>query len=231
MDCSLPGSSVHGIFQEIVLEWIAISFSRGSSQPRVRTQVSCIVDRRFTIWTTREVWNKSKEGIIFKKKLRHWEIKHNKNNFHMDQSASKLTCVTNVSPASSLLPQIHPSWTLNHQVPPLWISWLLSKHPQAHSNPGSITLKSSVILLSDPPRKKPLPTPEVSRVFTQTHVHRVGDAIQPSHPLLSPSPLAFNLSQHQGLFQRVSSFHQLAKVLEFQLQHQSFQWIFRVDFL
>ena len=67
--------------------------------------------------------------------------------------------------------------------------------------------------------------------FTQTHVHRVGDAIQPVHPLSSPSPPAFNLSQHQGLFQWVGSSHQVAKVWEFQLQHQSFQWIFRTDFL
>ena len=59
--------------------------------------------------------------------------------------------------------------------------------------------------------------------LTQTHIHRVSDAIQQSHPLLSPSPPAFNLSQHQGLFRGVSSSHQLAKVLEFQLQHQSFQ--------
>ena len=59
--------------------------------------------------------------------------------------------------------------------------------------------------------------------FTQTRVHWVGDAIQPPHPLLSPSP-AFNLSQHHGLFKWVSSSHQVAKVLEFQLQHQSFQW-------
>ena len=66
--------------------------------------------------------------------------------------------------------------------------------------------------------------------FTQTHVHCVGDAIQPSHPLSSPSPPAFNLFQHQGLFQWVSSSHQVAKVLEFQLQHQSFQWTFRTDF-
>ena len=58
--------------------------------------------------------------------------------------------------------------------------------------------------------------------LAQTHVHQVGDAIQPSHPLSSPSP-AFNLSQHQDLFQRVSSSHQVAKALEFQLQHQSFQ--------
>ena len=67
--------------------------------------------------------------------------------------------------------------------------------------------------------------------LTQTHVHRVGDATQPFHPLSSPSPSACNLSQHQGLFQWVSSLHQVAKVLEFQLQHQSFQWIFRTDFL
>ena len=66
---------------------------------------------------------------------------------------------------------------------------------------------------------------------TQTHVHCVGDAIQPSHPLSSPSPPPFNLSQHQGLFQRVSSSHQVATVLEFQLQHQSSQWIFGTDFL
>ena len=72
--------------------------------------------------------------------------------------------------------------------------------------------------------------------FTQTHVHWVSDAIQSSHPLSSPFPPAFNLSQHQGLFKWVSSSHQVAKVLEFQLQHQSFQWYsglisFRMDWL
>ena len=72
--------------------------------------------------------------------------------------------------------------------------------------------------------------------FTQTHVHPVSDAIQLSHPLSPPSPYAFNLAQHQGLFQWVSSSHQVAKELEFQLQHQSFQWSprlisFRMDWL
>ena len=67
--------------------------------------------------------------------------------------------------------------------------------------------------------------------FTQTHVHWVSDAIQPSQPLSSPSPPALNLSQHQGLFKWVSSSHQVAKVLEFQLQHQSFQWTPRTDLL
>ena len=65
--------------------------------------------------------------------------------------------------------------------------------------------------------------------FTQTHVHWVGDAIQPSHPLSSPSPPALSLSQHQDFFKWVSSSHQVARVLEFQLQHQSFQWTPRTD--
>ena len=67
--------------------------------------------------------------------------------------------------------------------------------------------------------------------FTQTHVHWVSDAIQPSHSLWSPSPPSFNLAQHPSLFQWVSSSHQVAKVLEFQLQHQSFQWLSRPDIL
>ena len=67
--------------------------------------------------------------------------------------------------------------------------------------------------------------------FTQTHAHWVSDAIQPSHPLLSSSPPAPNPSQHQGLLQWVNSSHEVAKVLEFQLQHQSFQWTPRTDLL
>ena len=72
----------------------------------------------------------------------------------------------------------------------------------------------------------PSPTPGVH----SNYVHLVSDAIQPSHPLLSPSS-AFNLCQHQDLFQWVSSLHQVARVLEFQFQHQSFQTTFRTDFL
>ena len=73
----------------------------------------------------------------------------------------------------------------------------------------------------------PSPTPGVY----QTHGHWVGDAIQPSHPPPSPSPPALNLSWHQGLFKWVSSLHHVAKVLEFQLQHQSLQWTPRTDLL
>ena len=96
-------------------------------------------------------------------------------------------------------------------------------------------LRSSVAqscpILSDPMdcSTPGLPVHHQLPEFTQTHVHWVGDAIQPSHPLSSPSPPAFNLSQHQGLFQWVSSSHQVAKILKFQLQHQSFQWIFRTE--
>ena len=67
--------------------------------------------------------------------------------------------------------------------------------------------------------------------FTQTHVHWISDTIQPFHPLSSLSLPSLNLSQHQGLFQWISSSHQVVKVLEFQLRHQHFQWIFRTVFL
>ena len=76
-----------------------------------------------------------------------------------------------------------------------------------------------------------LPVHHHLQEFTQTQVCRVGNAIQPSHPLSSPFPPAPSPSQHQSLFQWVNSSHEVPKVLEFQLQHQSFQWIFRTDFL
>ena len=85
--------------------------------------------------------------------------------------------------------------------------------------------------LCDPMNRSTLGLPVHHQLLesTQTHVHQVGDAIQPSHPLSSPSPPALNLSWHQGLFHWVSSSHQVAKVLEFQLQNQSFQWTPRTD--
>ena len=134
MDCSLSGSSENGILQARTLEWVAIPFSRGSSQSRDQTLVSCIADRFFfTIWATRVV--PFTGSVQF-------------------SSVAQL-CSTLCSPMDCST----PGFPVHHQ------------------------------LLE----------------FTQTHVHRVSDAIQPSHPLLSPSPLAFNLSQHQGLSQRVSS--------------------------
>ena len=98
---------------------------------------------------------------------------------------------------------------------------------------SSVQFSQSCPTLCDPMnRSMPgLPVHHQLPQFTQTHAHRVDDAIQPSHPLLSPSPPAPNLSQHQGLFQWVSSSHEVAKVFEFQLQHQSFQWTPRTDLL
>ena len=120
MDCSLLDSSVHGIFQARVLEWVAISFSRGSSWPNV-------------------------PSVQF--------------------SSVAQSCPTLCDPMNCSMPVL----------------------PVHHK------------LLE----------------FIQTHAHRVGDAIQPSHPLSSPSPPAPNPSQHQGLFQQVNSSHEVAKVLEF----------------
>ena len=76
-----------------------------------------------------------------------------------------------------------------------------------------------------------LPVHQQLPEFTQTHVHWVGNAVQPSHPLSSPSPPAPNSSQYQSIFQWVNSSHEVAKVLEFQLQHQSFQWTPRTGLL
>ena len=102
------------------------------------------------------------------------------------------------------------------------------------SPPSSIQFSLSVMSNSLQPKElqhSRLLCPSPTLKFTKTHVHRVSDAIQPSHLLLSPSPSAFNLSKQQGLFQWVSYSQQVAKVLEFQFQHQSFQWIFRTDYL
>ena len=89
----------------------------------------------------------------------------------------------------------------------------------------------SYLTLCDPmDRSTPgLPVHHHLPKFTQTHVHWVGDAIQASYPVSSPPPPALHLSQHQGLFKWVSSLYQVTKVLEFKLQHQSIQWIFRTD--
>ena len=95
------------------------------------------------------------------------------------------------------------------------------------------SVAQSFLTLFDPMNRSTpgLPVHQQLPELAQTHVHWVGDAVQPSHLPSSPSPHAFNLSQHQGLWQWVCSSHQVAKVLEFQFHHQSFQWIFRTEFL
>ena len=103
-------------------------------------------------------------------------------------------------------------WVLHNQFSSVTQSCPILYNPMNHSTPA-------------------LPVHHQLPESTQTHIHWVGDAIQPSHPLSSPSPPALNLSQHQDLFKWVSSLHQMAKVLEFQLQHQSFQWTPRTNLI
>ena len=107
-------------------------------------------------------------------------------------------------------------------IPSLYQSYLLQSQSQFSCSVMSDYLQPHEPQHARPPC--PSPTPRVHPN------HWVGDAIQPSHPLSSPSP-ALNLSQHQGLFQWVNSLHQVARGLEFQLQHQSFQWTPRTDLL
>ena len=108
---------------------------------------------------------------------------------------------------------------------------IIASGPIQFSSVQFSSVTQSCLTLCDPMNHSTpgLPVHHQHPEFTQTHVHWVTDAIQPSHPLSSPFPLTFNLYQRQSLFRRVSSSHQVAKVLEFQVQHQSFQWIFRTD--
>ena len=114
---------------------------------------------------------------------------------------------------------------LNHV--DIWVKTILNKGIQFSS------VAQSCLTLCDPMNCSTpgLPVHHQLPESTQTYVHWISDAIQPFHFLPSPSPPALNLSQHQGLFKWVSSSHQVAKLLEFQLQHQSFQWTPRTDLL
>ena len=152
MNCSVPGSSVHGIFQARILEWGSTPSSKGSFWPR--------------------------DWILYI--------------FHGYVNSLSLRHLGNLSELTQFCPTLC--------------------NPMDCSMPG-------------------LPVHHLLPELAQNHVHWVTDSIQPSHPLLSPSPPAFNHSQHQGVFQWVSSLHQVAKVLEFQLQHYPFQSIFRTDFI
>ena len=115
----------------------------------------------------------------------------------------------------------------------LWLHVLIPVHLLEQCSVQFSSVAQSCPTLCDPMNHSTpgLPVHHQLPEFTQTHVHRVGDAIQPSHPLLSPSPPAPNPSQHQGLFLWVNSSNEVAKVLGLQLQHQSFQWTPRTNLL
>ena len=140
------------------------------------------------------------------------------------------------SPKPTTINEMNKTWNLKRKNS--WLMYIPFIFPSFFSSYNSNSVQFSSVAQSCQTPCNPMdcstpgiPVHHQPLAFIQTHVHWVSDAIQPSHPLSAPSPLTFNLSQHQGLFKWVSSSHQVAKVLEFQLQHQSFQWIFRTDFL
>ena len=158
-----------------------------------------------------------------------WTVAHQASlSFIISLSLLKLMSIESVMPSSHLLlchsllllPSIFPSIRVFSNELALFISsvQLVAQLHQTLCDPMNCSTPG-------------LPVHHQLPEFTQTQVHQVIDAIQPSHPLSSPSPPAPNLSQHQSLFQWVNSSHEVAKVLEFQLQHQSFQWTPRTDFL
>ena len=120
-----------------------------------------------------------------------------------------------------LLHLLHCRWFLYH--------WVTGEAPYIYYLYGCLVAESCSTLCDPMDYSMPgFPVLHHLPKFAQTHVHWIGDTIQPSQPPSSTSP-SFSVSQHQGLFQCISSSHQVAKSLELQLQHQSFQWIFRTD--
>ena len=217
---SLPDFSVHGVLQSRVLEWIAIPFSRISFQLRDWTWVFCIVGGFFTIWATREThlficlasiylltdWLELKARLVdwnFR-----WELMFQCLVYTPQDSRSEAGRVSMLQFWENFFFYKKPvnDWICcccwaTKSCPTIW-------NPMDCSTPGFPILHC---------------LPE----FAQTYVHWTGDAIQPSYPLSPTSPPVLKLPQHQSIFQWVSSLHQVATVLELQLQHQSFQWIFR----
>ena len=115
------------------------------------------------------------------------------------------------------------AWQVTGPGVPKSCTWLKQLSMHTKMNQFSLVTQSCPTLCDPMNRNTPgLPVHHQLPEFIQTHVHWSGDAIQPSHAWLSHSPPVFNLSQHQGLFKWVSSSHQVAKLLKFKLQHQSF---------
>ena len=235
MDCTSPGSSVHGFLQARILEGVAIPFSRRSSQPRDQILVSCTASRFFTIWATREVQTKWCVCLLVTQScliLCHPMARSPPgSSVHRILQARILKWISMPSSRRSSWPK---DW---NRISYVSIYLYLPPTPtQSHINIELLQFSSvaqSCPTLCDPVNRSTpgLPVHHHLPEFTQTHVLWVCDAIQPSHPLLSPFPPASNPSQHQSLFQWVNSSHEVAKVLEFQLQHHSLQRNPKVDLL
>ena len=170
MDCSLPGSFLHEILHARVLEWVALSFSRESSQPRDRTQVYHIVDRRFTVWATSEPPYKIKGLKVWKKNS--W----NRNSFAQFQLSTE-------NKSGNL-------WPRNR-----WGS-VDRKLLRGNIRAKSCSVAQFSPTLCDPMNcgMPSLTVPHHLLEFAQVHVHCIGDTLHPSYPLSPSSPSALNLS-------------------------------------
>ena len=209
MDCSPPGSSVHGIFQPRILEWVAISYSTGSSWLRYQTHVSCIscisrqILHHWATWEALEVWEP-------------WKLKQFARVAHPSGKLGLGSGLLAYFPFFFLLLswRRRSDYSLLQRGDPRTLGLLM-----VWSTVEFSSVAQSCPTLCDPMNRSTpgLPVHHQLLEFTQSHVHQVGDAIQPSHPLSSPSPSAPNLSQHQRLSQWVKSSHEVAKVLECQL--------------
>ena len=213
MNCSPPGSSVHGMLQARILEWVAIPFSKRSFQPWDRTWVSCITGRFFTVWTIKRASN-----VYVREWMKKWSS---------TETLCKLHYLSDIWVLGVLMHSL--LWSGSLQPPPhiniISLSYSLLYIFLVQWGINTRTLSISVcccsVAQSCPALYDPMDCsmPGFSVLhhefaqthvhfmkFAQTHVHWVGDAISLSHPLLPPSPPALNLSQHQGLLQWIGSF-------------------------
>ena len=206
--CNPMEYTVHRIFQARIVEWVAIPFSRGSSQPRDQTQVSHMTGRFFT----------SHQGSP---RILEWVAYSFSSGSSQPRNWTGVSCIagrffTNWAEGS---PSDLGSGALRQYqsfIPFHLVFYLLFSHSVTSESLHHYELQHARLPCPSPtPGVHPNPCP----------------LSQWCHPTISSSVISFYLSQHQGLFKWVSSSHQVAKVLVFQLQHQSFQWIFRTDFL
>ena len=229
--CSRPGSSVHGIIQARILEWVAMPSSTGSSWSMDRNHVSCIPELAGGFFTTGATWE-APCMYIHKYLCLLWQrLSFSRMRFSQHWIHNELCSPHQEIWVGSC------SGMFRHQN--IQVVFWQDNHCLIHMEEKIYRLLLSSVqfscsVMSDFLWPHDCSTPGLPVLlqlleFTQTHVHWVGDAIQPSHLLSSPSPPALNPSKHQGLLQWVSSSHQVAKVLEFQLQHQSFHWTPRTD--
>ena len=201
MDCSPPGSSVHRILQARVLEWVAISFSRGSSYPS-NWMNPCLF---FPLFFSCHLY------FIFPITFISWRL----------ITLQYLLCLLNWQAGSFPLAPPGKSDAFHIVSFPSLLpccSSTVAKLCLTFCNPMDCSMPGSSVLHYLPE-------------FAQIHVHWISNPIQPSHPLPPPSTFTFSVSQHQGLSPWVCFSHQVARVLELQLQHQSFRWVFGTDFL